>query len=360
MRIWVDVANSPHVLFFDPIVRDLRELGHEVDVTARDFAQTVPLAEKYGLNVTVVGCHGGGHRFLKVLNTLNRARQLRAFARGKRYDLAISHNSYAHAIASRSLRIRTATLMDYEYQPANHINFRLANLVLVPFTFSDKDLRRYGASPSRTCKYHGLKEHVYLDGFQPHPSFVESIRACFNEAGLIFSPDHVLIVIRPPATMAAYHRFDNPLFGRLLAHLGRDDSARILVFARTAAQAAEIRPCLGHNTVIANRNFEGRNLIFHADLVVSAGGTMNREAAVMGVPAYTIYAGRMGSVDKYLIRMGKMTAIAGPDDFRRIKIRKKAELSATLRFETRREIVRCILQFAESHRVANPVPSASF
>jgi hypothetical protein len=249
--------------------------------------------------------------------------------------------------------------MDYEYQPANHINFRLAHLVLVPFTFAERDLRRYGASPQRTQRYHGLKEDVHLDGFRPDPLFRETIHAYFTERGLAMGPEHVFVVVRPPATMAAYHRFENPVFAEVLSYLGTAQNTRVLLFARTPEQATEIRPRLGRNTLVADRSFEGRNLIYHADLVVSAGGTMNREAAAMGVPAYTIYAGRMGSVDRYLIESGKMTSINGAEDFPRIRIEKKNTPAPTLRFNTRNEILDTLLRFAESYRMKRSDPTRS-
>ena len=191
--------------------------------------------------------------------------------------------------------------MDYEHQPANHINFRLADSILVPFTFDLKDIRRYGATSDRLLKYPGLKEEVYLAGFNKDPSFLQ------NE---FQSLDHkkVMCVVRPPATMAAYHNFENPIFHDLMSFLVSKAHTQAIFFPRTQDQRMEFGKLFpGMHMPIKSVN--GAQLIANADLVISAGGTMIREAAALGTPAYTVYAGRMGSVDKYLMHSGKLISI---------------------------------------------------
>jgi predicted glycosyltransferase len=352
LRIWIDLANSPHVLFFAPIAGDLREAGHTVDITARDFAQTLPLARVYGLEAETIGVHGGGNRLRKIASILGRGLALRRYARRRRFDLAISHNSYAHCVASWSLRIPTVTMMDYEYQPANHISFRLADCVMVPATLPESALRRHGASPRRTFRYVGLKEEVYLEGYEPDGGFVERVRACAARGGLEIGPEHVLVTVRPPATMAAYHRFENPLFVDLLKHLGRFEQARLLVFPRTPAQADEIRPHLPPNALIPDEPFDGRHLIYFSDVVISAGGTMNREAAVLGTPVYSFFAARLGAVDQWLIDSGRLTLIRSREDFGRIRIEKHRERRREFDFHLRRLLIEKCLEVAYDRRGA--------
>src|SRR5919199_4334306 len=202
MRIWVDLANSPHVPFFRALAAEFRARGHEVEATAREFAQTVELARAAGLAPAVVGRHGGGKLSGKAGDLVGRAPGLARWARGRRFDLAVGHNSYSQVVAARLLGLRAVTLMDYEHQPANHLAFRLASRVVVPRAFPEKLLRRYGARGEKVRRYRGTKEDVYLADFVPDPHFAESF---LRELGV--APDNVLVTIRPPAREALYHRF---------------------------------------------------------------------------------------------------------------------------------------------------------
>lgn len=350
LRIWIDVANSPHVLFFAPIVRDLRASGHVVELTGRDFAQTLDLARLFGLEVRPIGVHGGRNALRKALNIAGRAMALRRFARGRRYDLAISHNSYSHCIAARWLAIPTITLMDYEFQAANHVAFRLADMVMVPEVFPDDALRRFGASPDRTFRYKGLKEEVYLQDYAPDRDYHERIKACGVRAGVELDQSHVLATLRPPATMALYHRFENPLFVNLLEYLGHFDHARLIVLPRTREQARSIGPHLPGNAFIPDEPLDGRHLIYSSDLVISAGGTMNREAAVLGTPVYSIFAGRLGAVDRHLVQENRMVLVRSRSDFEAIRLEKKAKPPERFDFKLRAVLVEKFIEFANSRR----------
>ncbi|MEE8409030.1 MAG: DUF354 domain-containing protein [Myxococcota bacterium] len=345
-RVWIDLANSPHVLFFAPIVGALRDAGHEVTITGRDFAQTLPLCETFGLDVTAVGRHGGTNRALKVANLAGRAAQLGRFGAGRGFDVAVSHNSYAHVVAARGLRIPTATLMDYEFQPANHLAFRLANLVMVPSAFFKSALRRCGASPGRTFRYEGLKEEVVLDGFTPDPAFRRGLGEVFERGGVDFDADaHVLVTVRPAATMAAYHRFENPLFDRLLRRLGAP-RVRGLLLPRTNEQRMQLGSRLPPGFVMPERSVDGRELVAASDVVISAGGSMIREAAVVGTPAFSIYAGRIGGVDEQLIRSGRMHRIATDADIEGMMLERRATPAVEVRSPLRGIIVERILGLA--------------
>src|SRR5256886_15989639 len=176
MRIWIDLANSPHVPFFRALIPEFVERRHQVEITARDFAQTVELATKVGMMPHVIGGHGGGKLTAKAGNLIGRAAALRKWARDRGFDLAVSHNSYAQISAAAALGIKTVTLMDYEHQPANHLAFRLASRVIVPRAFPAAELSKYGASMSKVKRYEGIKEDVYLAGFVPDPEFVETLQ----------------------------------------------------------------------------------------------------------------------------------------------------------------------------------------
>src|SRR6266446_10504366 len=233
MRIWIDLANSPHVPFFRALIPEFVARGHQVEITARDFAQTVELAAKAGMTPHVIGGHGGGSITRKAGNLVGRAAALRKWARNRGFDLAVSHNSYAQIAAAAALGIRTATLMDYEHQPANHLAFRLASRVIVPRAFPAVELKKYGASTRKVRRYEGTKEDVYLANFVPDSAFAETLRR------LGINGEDMLVVARPPAREALYHRFENELFDELLAQLSSSDDVKIILLPRSDAQRAE-------------------------------------------------------------------------------------------------------------------------
>ncbi|HEY9405186.1 MAG TPA: DUF354 domain-containing protein [Pyrinomonadaceae bacterium] len=341
MRIWIDLANSPHVPFFAALGEEFRARGHELELTARDFAQTVELAERAHLAPAVIGGHGGRALKGKAGNLFGRALALRSWARGRpRFDLAVSHNSYSQIIAARALGLRSVTLMDYEHQPANHLAFRLASRVVVPRAFPDAALKRFGAHARKVRRYDGFKEDVYLAGWQPRAGAFENMLETLGmRAG------HALVVVRPPARDALYHRFDNELFDALLAHLCAHTDARIVLLARTGAQREEFEARRwGENVSIPRAALDGATLIAAADLVVSAGGTMNREAAALGVPAATVYAGEWAAVDEELVRQGRLTRIRTHADIRALRVAKKEAADARRTTGVRVQVADMILE----------------
>src|SRR5687768_7972164 len=317
MRLWIDLANSPHVPFFKALAAKFVECGHEIETTARAFAETVPLANAAGFSPHVVGAHGGRQVSAKAGNLMSRAWSLATWARKRQFDLAISHNSYSQILAARALRIRSVTLMDYEYQPANHLAFRLTSRIIVPASFPARRLRRYGASVGKVRRYHGTKEDVYLADFQPDPSFATEL--C--ELGV--RPDNVLVLMRPPAHDALYHRFQNKLFDEALARLLERPNVQIVLLPRNEAQRATYSAQASERLIVPAKPLDGANLIAASDLVVSAGGTINREAAALGVPVASIYAGPWASVDEELVKEGRLARISSAADLRKLAIEKK-------------------------------------
>ncbi len=318
MRLWIDLANSPHVPFFRALIDRFIAAGHEVETTAREFAETVPLARSAGMDAHVIGKHGGRNVSGKTGNLVGRAWELARWARKGRFDLAISHNSYSQILAGRLARIKTITLMDYEHQPANHLAFRLASRIIVPASFPTDALRRYGAGVGKVRRYHGTKEDVYLADFQPDPSF--TARLC--ELGV--NPDNVLVLMRPPATEALYHRFQNTLFDEALDKLLANENVRVVLLPRNESQRAQYS---GRECLIVPRNpLPGADLIAASDLVISAGGTINREAAALGIPAASIYAGKWAAIDEQLVKEGRLRRIAGTTDLQELSIEKKRSM----------------------------------
>jgi predicted glycosyltransferase len=301
VRVWVDLANSPHVPVFEPILDELRHAGHEPLLTARDHAQTVELARRIEPELTVVGGESPPGKAAKAAAIGARAKGLRRFARRQRPDVAISHGSYAQVVAARLAGVPAVTMMDYDHQPANHVSFRLAQRVIVPRTFPADALRRFGANGRRTLRYDGYKEELYLADLKPD-------RTVLDELGL--DPNRVIAVFRPPPDGALYHRLENARFDELLEEGRRTERVQIVVLPRTAEQRDRYER-LDRLTVPA-RAVDGRSLLAYADLTIGAGGTMNRESALLGTPTYTVFAGELGAVDAQLIRDGLMHDLRDP------------------------------------------------
>ncbi len=337
MRIWVDLANSPHVPLFRALIDHLHRLNHSCEVTARDFAETVSLAQAAGLSPEVIGRHGGKGLSAKGTNLTSRALALAGWARARRFDLALSHNSYAQIVAARMLRLKTVTLMDFEYQPANHLAFRLSTRVVVPQAFPESQLRRFGARPSKVSRYAGTKEDIYLATVQIAQGFEHDL------CKLGIEPDNVLVVMRPPALAALYHRFENEIFDQLVFKLSEQAGVQVILLPRNSVQRAKYGT-LSKRLVIPKESLDGPALIAASDLVISAGGTMNREAAALGVPAASVYAGRWAAVDEELVREGRLSRISSIQDFEKLALRKKEHLNPRRATSVRDEVIKLILE----------------
>jgi hypothetical protein len=305
MRIWVDITNSPHVVIFRPLIARLRARGHEVTVTAREFAQTTGLLERFGIEHRLVGAHGGGGIAGKARAAAGRTVSLVRFARAQRFDLAVAHGSTDQPVAARLAGIPQVTMFDYEFATAmHHWNGRWATRVLVPDAIPEEALGRYGMRPPKLQRYPGLKEEYYLADHVVDPTVA-------GELGL--DPDRIVAVLRPAPEVTLYHRGrSTELFARILEDLShRQVEVQSVVLPRTAEQRAALE---GSGFVVPERPVDGPTLVSLADLVVSAGGTMNREAVALGVPAYTPFAGTLGAVDRRLIEQGRLTRVASPGD----------------------------------------------
>lgn len=305
MRVWIDLTNSPHVLVMRPVIELLRADGHEVRVTARDFAQTLALCERFGIEHTPVGHHRGERLGAKGLGLVSRSAALVRWARaeqraakGRRFDLALGHGSNDVSVAAALLRVPSSTMFDYEWATVQHnVNCRLAAAVVVPDAIAPERLQRYGAR-GKVRSYEGLKEEYYLADFAPDAGVLDELR---------LDRDRPIVVVRTPPEVSLYHRFENDLFAQVLEALriaAAQRAVQPVVLPRVDSQRAEL---LGvHGFVVPERAIDAQSLIAYSDLVISAGGTMNREAVALGVPVYTTFEGRPGAVDERLICEGRM------------------------------------------------------
>ena len=305
MRVWVDLTNSPHVLVLRPVIEQLRDRGHTVEVTARDFAQTLGLLQRFGIEHTAIGRHRGAGLVDKARGLAARSRALVHWARGRDFDLALGHGSNDITVAASILRIPSSTTFDYEWAKVQHsVNCRLAAAVVVPDAIPPERLYRYGAR-GKLHAYPGLKEEYYLADFEPDPTVI-------SELGL--DRDAPITVVRTPPAVSLYHRFENDLFAQVLDRLR---SSQAVVLPRTAEQRSEL--LAAGDFVVPEGAIDAQSLIAFADLVVSAGGTMNREAVALGTPVFTVFEGRLGAVDEQLIADGRLRRLTLADEVQPLK-----------------------------------------
>jgi predicted glycosyltransferase len=308
-KIWIDLDNTPHVPFFRPIMRELAACGHPVALTARDAFQTCELASRFGLNYTKIGRHFGKSRVRKVFGLAWRSLQLLPFVRREKPALALSHGSRSQILLCNLLRIPTVLIMDYEY--ASTPPLVRPRWEIIPEVLLNEDLHCKARERIRT--YPGIKEDVYAPEFKPDSAIRQRL-------GLV--EGNIIVTVRPPATEAHYHNPESDRFFLEFMNLvGSTPGLQAVLLPRNKAQEAELKaawPQWFHDSkvIIPREAVDGLNLLWHSDLVVSGGGTMNREAAALGVPVYSIFRGRIGAVDRMLHQEKRLTMIERVEDVR--------------------------------------------
>ncbi len=303
MRVWVDCTAAAHPLVLRPLIERFEAQGHEVFITAREYGQTLGILDRLGMEHTVVGEHGGGSRLGKARALGGRSARLARVVWERRPQLAIAHGSVDLALVSALFRFPSVQMQDYEFaQLQRQIAFRQARRVLVPEAIPLERLAKLGVKGEKLVRYPGLKEEYYLAGFEPDP-------AVLDELGL--DREKVLVVVRPPPETSEYHA-RNDLYAATIERLAAAPEAQAVVIPRTEAQGAAVRARGAANLIVPARAIDAQSLIAHADLVVSAGGTMNREAVALGTPVFTTFSGEMGGVDEQLIAAGRLQVLADP------------------------------------------------
>jgi uncharacterized protein len=315
--VWIDWDNSPHVPFFMPIAARFEEMGCTVEITARDCFQVCGLADLYKLKYKRIGKHYGKNKALKVLGNVYRAMQLLPVASRMKPAVALSHGSRAMIVAAHLLNIPTVVMMDYEF--VQMIPFVHPALIMAPEVVAMNGVAK---GKTRVAHYPGIKEDVYAPFFQPDGGIK-------RELGL--DENKIVVTIRPPATEAHYHNPESEvLFREVMNALGAQSDVKIIILPRNEIkQTAWIKENWPHlfadgKAMIPEKVVDGLNLMWHSDLVVSGGGTMNREAAALGVPVYSIFRGKIGAVDRYLSENGRLCLLASREDVRdKILVKKR-------------------------------------
>jgi uncharacterized protein len=307
-KVWIDLDNTPHVPFFIPIIDELKKHGVDVVLTARNMYQTRELLEFFKLPCKVIGSHYGKNKALKVLSNCVRTALLAPTAAASRPDLAVSHGARAQLLISKAFGIPTMMLHDYEH--STKTGFIESDWIVVPDMIPQSAMSK---KSNRVLRYPGLKEDVYVPRFQPDASIRKQLG---------ISDDEIVVVVRPPATEAHYHNPESDvLFAETMRLLGSIPKVRAVTLPRNTRQGKQLHSGWSNlisdgRMIIPDSPVDGLNLIWFSDLVVSGGGTMNREAAALGVPVYSIFRGKIGAVDRYLAERGRLMLIERPEDVR--------------------------------------------
>ena len=318
-KIWIDLDNTPHVPFFKPIADELQKQGYSVVFTARDRFQLCELADMFGMSYTRIGRDYGKNRLLKLMGIMNRTVQLMPIAHRLKPDLAVSHVSRSQLLLAKLLGIPAIVIDDYEH---SDMSLHRGCWVIVPESIPDQALHSLGG---RILKYPGIKEDVYVPAFKPNSNILGDIGVKEN---------HVVVTVRPPATEAHYHNQESEdLFEAAVNFIGEKQNTTMVILPRNDRQKAEVQRiwpdwCKSAKIIIPYHAVDGLNLIWYSDLVISGGGTMNREAAALGVPVYSTFRGKTGAVDRYLADEGRLVMLENVSDVRSrivVKARERAE-----------------------------------
>jgi uncharacterized protein len=319
MRVWVDCTAAAHPLVLRPLIERFEARGDEVFVTAREYGQTLGILERLGIPYTAVGSHGGGSKLGKGMALAGRSARLGRVVWDRRPDLAIAHGSVDLAVVSALFRIPSAQMQDYEFAGLQRqVSFRVAKRVLMPDTIPVERLARIGAKGRKLFRYPGLKEEYYLADFEPNQAVLDELE---------LDREKMQVVVRPPPETSAYHA-RNDVYGKVIERLAGESAVQAVVLPRTEPQGAAVRAMGAANLIVPERAIDAQSLIAYADLVVSAGGTMNREAVALGTPVFTTFAGRMGGVDEVLIAEGRLGVL---DDAAALELRKRESPIGVLR-----------------------------
>lgn len=336
--VWVDFENAPHVWVFSRMLDRLRRAGCPLILTARDFSCTVGLCAQLGQDVRVIGRPGmAKHGLGKVLRVGERTLSLYAsmLVRRRQVALALSHGSRSQVIAAHYLGIPVLTLDDYEF--CDKSVFRFVDRHLMPFPIPKE---AYGRYADRVVWYPGLKEELYLCDFEPKPGGFAELPA----AG-------VRVLLRPEGRFAHYRSAQSEVLQQaVLAALAGQPGVFLTLLPRDPEQGQALAAfCRAHGIDywIPSQVLDGPALIWEMDLVIGGGGTMTREAAALGVPAYSFFAGQWGGVDRYLQAQGRLVQLAQVEEVQRIRLVKRVRTPPAISYEALDFVMRYVERMVE-------------
>lgn len=330
MRIWVDIDNAPHVNIMNPIIKELRNRGHEILITARDYGQTVELLKMKNIPYRLIGKHPGKSFTFKILYLVIRMFQLYFWALDKRIDLALSHGSRSLVLPARLLGIPLITMYDYEYI-SDYLFKKFSKAILMPHISHDRNERKCLPFP-------GLKEEIYLWDHKYIPNWDKDLQ---------IEKDKILVILRPPASMAHYHNSKaEEIFEKIIKEISKNKEISAIVVPRTKKQKTEIKNLIrgSKRIIILDKAVDGISMLKKADLVVGGGGTMNREAALLGVPVYSIFKGKTGKIDKWLNQRGRLNFINLKNETGKIPYKETADKKPLVNVRNLKKVISDLIE----------------
>jgi uncharacterized protein len=320
VRVWADIENPPQVQYLLPVLEASRERGFDTLVTARDYGDTFELLRARGVPYHAVGSAYGASKPAKVRGLVGRTLALSRLLRRERPDVLIGA-SRAGALAARLRRIRPFVISDYEHVETRF--FRLAGATLLfPDVIAPEAFASAGFPVDRLVPFRGLKEDLTFAGID-----LASVRAAeLDGAG---SHDLVRVLFRPPAEESHYFdRASRTAAQEALAYLASRAGVQVVFSPRHPWQLEYVGSLeWQHEPVLLERSLPFLELLQAVDLVVCSGGTMLREAAYLGIPAYSIFRSEIGAVDRYLASIGRATLLGPGDPLATIRLEKRGALS---------------------------------
>ncbi len=293
VKIWYDITNTPQVHFILALKNKLSfYIPNQCLITTREFCETTELLEQKTTDkVKVIGLHRGKSKSKKIIGLISRYNKVYRII--KDYDISISCGS-EDAVWNSYLR-RKKSIAFGDNDLAKQWTYGIfVSYAFFPDAINKNILVRQGIKRNKLYQYHGYKEDIYLADYIPAKSFKDQI------------PFNNYVVVRPENLQANYIKNDTvkPITPMLLRELSKS-GYNILYLPRYKIDK-EYAKGIDH-IFIPDKPVNGLDACYFADAVLTGAGTFAREAACLGVPAFSFFAGKsLLAVDKALIREKKM------------------------------------------------------
>jgi predicted glycosyltransferase len=318
-RVWIDIENPPQVQYLLPFRQAFEAAGLETVITARDYGSTVRMLESAGVAAKVYGVRVGRGKLRKAAATAHRAHDLQNFLTQTGKPGAVLTASRAAAVAAWRLGIPSFVILDYEHVFVRVCRYTDSTVifpdVIDPAAFVGKGLR-----PRQLLPVKGIKEDLTFAGVDVDTIDPYDIGSVADRA--------VRVLFRPPSETSHYYREASTAMARTALERLATAEALVVFSPREPSQVALLEGLpWKHQPVTLSRSIPFVSLLKSVDAVVCSGGTMLREAAYLGIPAYSILQSEIGAVDRWLENIGRAKLIARPEDVCSIELRRRGPIS---------------------------------
>ncbi|MCD6126030.1 MAG: DUF354 domain-containing protein [Thaumarchaeota archaeon] len=311
MRIWFDILSPKQLFLFTSLAKTLKDLGHEPIITSRHYIQLDDLLERISRdwNVAKIGSWGGGTLEGKLRASIDRLEKLLDHIIKLKPDIAFSSGSVEASRISYGLGIPHILISDTPHSPVNRLVAPISEKVLTPWIISDDEWIDAGAHPKKIRHYRALDPCFWLRDFTPSRDQLRELRLKEGE----------YILLRMPETMASYLRMRDEQFLDFIENLVKIlDELRLVILCRYREQSRIIRKSLKDEKILViDKPIFGQSLIYYSSIFIGGGGTMTQEAALLGVPAISIYPKELPTAIKFLVENGLILYYSNPEQLLR-------------------------------------------